>query len=311
MLFRSEKKVYSGTTLTQHTRFVYDGFKLTEELNVLSSNAVLRRYSWQPEAVGLDVPLSVFDASANASYSYATDANKNIAELTDASGNVIAHYEYSPFGQQTKATGSYAGSNPFRFSSEYYDAETGLVYYNYRYYDATLGRWLSRDPIGESGGYSLYYNYRYYDAQLGGWLSRNSIGKDNNDNDTYYFIKNRAVSYYDYLGLHGGVPGSGISPSNPTVSANFAAALKRILLCTRQWQRYYACVKEKKGCCQQPNCQNNPNDCGEVCQEIWGRVHSALMHKCVERCCLREGFNAIEIPKIEKIKEIMKNMRAK
>ena len=88
------------------------------------------------------MPLSVFDASANASYSYATDANKNIAELTDDSGNVVAHYEYSPFGQQTKTAGSYASSNLFRFSSEYYDTETG-------YYDAMLGRWLSRDPIGE------------------------------------------------------------------------------------------------------------------------------------------------------------------
>ena len=45
---RVEKKVYSGTTLTHHTRFVYDGYKLAEELNALSGNAVLRRYSWQP-----------------------------------------------------------------------------------------------------------------------------------------------------------------------------------------------------------------------------------------------------------------------
>ena len=73
---RVEKKVYSGTVLTQHTRFVYDGYKLAEELDALNGNAVLRRYSWQPEAQGLDVPLSVLDAAANASYSYAPDANK-------------------------------------------------------------------------------------------------------------------------------------------------------------------------------------------------------------------------------------------
>ena len=34
--------------------------------------------------------------------------------------------------------------------------ETGLVYYNYRYYSPELGRWLSRDPIEEQGGYNLY-----------------------------------------------------------------------------------------------------------------------------------------------------------
>jgi len=125
-------------------------------MNTLSNNTVLRRYSWQPDSLALDVPLSVFDVSANASYCYATDANKNVSALTDANGNVVAHYEYSPFGQQTKVTGTYASSNPFRFSSEYFDVETGLVYYNYRYYDAKLGRWLSRDPIEESDGVNLY-----------------------------------------------------------------------------------------------------------------------------------------------------------
>jgi RHS repeat-associated protein len=44
----------------------------------------------------------------------------------------------------------------YRFSSEYFDTETGLVYYNYRYYSLELGRWLSRDPIAERGSFNLY-----------------------------------------------------------------------------------------------------------------------------------------------------------
>ena len=148
------KKVYSGSTLTKHIRFVYNGYKLIEELNALNNNAVLRRYTWSP--VGLDTPLSVYDAAANATYYYNTDANKNITELTDATGAVVAHYEYSPFGKVLVANGSYASINPFRFSSEYHDDESSLVYYNYRYYSPELGRWLSRDPIGEKGGWNLY-----------------------------------------------------------------------------------------------------------------------------------------------------------
>ena len=40
--------------------------------------------------------------------------------------------------------------------SKYFDTETGLYYYGYRYYDPETGRWLSRDPLEEEGGINLY-----------------------------------------------------------------------------------------------------------------------------------------------------------
>jgi len=43
------------------------------------------------------------------------------------------------------------GGCSFKFSSEYLDSETGLVYYNYRYYSPELGRWTKRDPIAIVG----------------------------------------------------------------------------------------------------------------------------------------------------------------
>ena len=122
----------------------------------MDNNAAVRKYVWQPEALNRDVPLTVYDVVSDKTYYYHTDANKNVTELSDESGNVVAHYEYSPFGSLTKVTGDYAVNNPFRFSSEYFDKETGLVYYNYRYYDPELGRWISRDPIEEQGGFNLY-----------------------------------------------------------------------------------------------------------------------------------------------------------
>jgi len=84
------------------------------------------------------------------------DANKNITEYIDASGTIQAHYEYSPFGKITQQSGTMASDFDYRFSSEYADDETGLVYYNYRYYSPELGRWLSRDLIEEDGGFNLY-----------------------------------------------------------------------------------------------------------------------------------------------------------
>jgi len=67
-----------------------------------------------------------------------------------------AHFEYSPFGKIISDSGSIPEKFAFRFSSEYHDSETGLVYYNYRYYSPELGRWINRDPAEEGGGNNLY-----------------------------------------------------------------------------------------------------------------------------------------------------------
>jgi RHS repeat-associated protein len=49
-----------------------------------------------------------------------------------------------------------AKANPFRFSTKYQDDETDLLYYGYRYYSASIGRWLNRDPLQELGGLNIY-----------------------------------------------------------------------------------------------------------------------------------------------------------
>ncbi|MCP4347874.1 MAG: hypothetical protein GY795_20415 [Desulfobacterales bacterium] len=90
-------------------------------------------------------------------YYYLYDANGNVGQLANAAdGSIAAHYEYDPFGNIIKAEGEYRDRNPYRFSTKYIDSETGLIYYGYRYLSADIGRWLSRDPIGEQGGITLY-----------------------------------------------------------------------------------------------------------------------------------------------------------
>ena len=74
-----------------------------------------------------------------------------------------------------------ATPNSFRFSSKYYDEETGLIYYGYRYYDPITGRWNSKDPIGVMGG------------------GRNLYG----------FVANDCLNRYDKLGLMHSLSGIG------------------------------------------------------------------------------------------------------
>jgi RHS repeat-associated protein len=45
---------------------------------------------------------------------------------------------------------------PFRYQGQYEDAETGLYYNRFRYYDPETGTYLSQDPIGLEGGVDLY-----------------------------------------------------------------------------------------------------------------------------------------------------------
>ena len=52
------------------------------------------------------------------------------------------------------------------FSAKYTDPETGLILYPYRPYLPALGRWLSRDPLGENGGANLFEFVRNNPAQL-------------------------------------------------------------------------------------------------------------------------------------------------
>jgi RHS repeat-associated protein len=88
------------------------------------------------------------------------DGNGNVGGHYAASGpqagKLVARYDYDAFGNRITNTGPEVELCPFGFSTKYRDEETGMLYYGYRYYSPEMGRWISRDPIGEEGGVNLY-----------------------------------------------------------------------------------------------------------------------------------------------------------
>ena len=87
---------------------------------------------------------------------YAFDAQGNVAQRLDASGNVLSASAYEAYGQESSTA---AQTDPWGFngrSGYVTDRETGLCYCENRYYDPQGGRWLTRDPMGFDGGINLY-----------------------------------------------------------------------------------------------------------------------------------------------------------
>ncbi len=75
-------------------------------------------------------------------------------QITDQSQAVTWKADYSPFGEATVTTELI--TNNLRFPGQYYDQETNLHYNMRRYYDPSLGRYITSDPIGLGAGFNTY-----------------------------------------------------------------------------------------------------------------------------------------------------------
>ena len=157
-------QTFSGGSwsITLSNRFIYDGWNLLAELNA-TNKAVINFFMWgldlsgsMQAAGGVGGLLSITTTNAGTHFA-GYDGNGNVTLLASASsGAASANYEYDPFGNVLRATGPMSLLNPFRFSTKFADAHSELNYYGYRFYNASQGRWLSRDPLAERASRGLY-----------------------------------------------------------------------------------------------------------------------------------------------------------
>ncbi|PIE74498.1 MAG: hypothetical protein CSA18_04770 [Deltaproteobacteria bacterium] len=148
--------------------FIYNGWNLIREITVENGKTTEKAYLWGLDisrslhgAGGIGGLLAIYDHSTSEIYYFLYDAKENVSQLINSETiEIVAHYEYDAFGNIIFSYGTYADENPFRWSTKYYDAETGLYYYGKRYYSPSMGRWASRDPIEEEDGQNLYVMLR-------------------------------------------------------------------------------------------------------------------------------------------------------
>ncbi|UCB57641.1 MAG: VCBS repeat-containing protein [Candidatus Omnitrophota bacterium] len=67
--------------------------------------------------------------------------------ITDGSGNKISSYEYTPYGSLLLDTSDERLATNYLFTGKELDQSTGLLYFDARYYDATLARFITPDPL--------------------------------------------------------------------------------------------------------------------------------------------------------------------
>ena len=140
--------------------FLYDGWNPLQEVTLGIGGISTNLYVWGPDlsgtlqgAGGVGGLLAALRDGTPFFASY--DANGNVTEYVSTNGTVVAHFEYDPFGNTIAATGALADAFAYRFSTKYWDSETAHYYYGHRFYNPSLGRWVSRDPLGEEGGGNL------------------------------------------------------------------------------------------------------------------------------------------------------------
>ena len=151
---RTQKNVFNANgDFTGSTEYIYDGTKLIAENR--GGDWLYYFYDANSTVTGMYYN--------NVLYYFRKNLQGDITGIYNANGNIIAQYEYTPYGailSITDANGNdistnathIANINPFRYKGYYYDTDTGFYYLITRYYDPVVGRFINADSqlnIGE------------------------------------------------------------------------------------------------------------------------------------------------------------------
>ena len=171
----------TGKTVNgEKTVYVWDGDQVVMELS--KGGAVQKRY-----IRGNDLVYADKGENTEKTY-YVTDMHGNVVQLLDESGNVTKTYEYDSFGNEVKPEKK--DENPYRYCGEYYDKETEEVYLRARYYQPSVGRFITRDTYtGESDEPLSLHLYTY--------CANDGVNKCDADGNAWTWIKNKWNAFCD------------------------------------------------------------------------------------------------------------------
>ncbi|MFF6001421.1 RHS repeat-associated core domain-containing protein [Prauserella flavalba] len=138
-------------SVAESVRFVWDGTELIEQVHA-DAHGVRRATTWE-RVPGEHTPVTQLERgpAGQRFHSVVTDALGTPTDLVDEHGDLAWSSRRTLWGRELPSPGARAGT-PLRFPGQYADAETGLHYNVFRYYDPATARYVSQDPLGLEPG---------------------------------------------------------------------------------------------------------------------------------------------------------------
>jgi RHS repeat-associated protein len=134
-------------SVESETHYLWDGHTLLHELRDGEDPVT---WYWEP---GTFTPVA--KEQGRQQWSLAHDHLGTPTEMYDEAGQLVWQMSLDTFGEATFSQGQ-ATDCPWRWPGQYEDAETGLYYNRFRYYDPEAGLYISQDPILIRGGICIY-----------------------------------------------------------------------------------------------------------------------------------------------------------
>uniref|UniRef100_UPI0021DAE61D RHS repeat-associated core domain-containing protein n=1 Tax=Pseudomonas sp. RIT-PI-S TaxID=3035295 RepID=UPI0021DAE61D len=151
---------------TEYKRFLWQGLRMAREERPGSSSL----YVYEPTSYAPLARIDQAEGEEQKLYYFHTDQIGTPLEMTDVAGDIVWQATYRAWGTVEDLTVNGVEQN-LRFQGQYFDAETGLHYNTFRYYDPEVGRFVTQDPIGLLGGDNLYQ----YAPNAVGWIDPHGL----------------------------------------------------------------------------------------------------------------------------------------